>query len=192
MINVNQSAQEYFARLLQQQDATDLGLKLMVEGGGLPSASCHLEFCALDLSADAFEQQLFPGFTLFYAKSDTDYLKNAEIDYEENETGGELEISAPHIKGAKPNAEAAFDEQIQYFLDSEINPQLASHGGQVRLMSISADNDIVLLFGGGCQGCGMIDVTLKDGIEGKLKAQFPELGKVIDSTDHQLGTNPYY
>ena len=73
----------------------------------------------------------------------------------------------------------------------QINPAVASHGGWVELLGVQANN-VFLQLGGGCQGCGMADVTLKQGIETLLREEIPELGDVLDQTDHAAGRNPYY
>ena len=89
----------------------------------------------------------------------------------------------------------SFDNRLRqhaWVLQSEINPGLASHGGKVSLELITPDNEVVLRFGGGCHGCGMVNVTLQDGIEKTLKEYFPEIKAVIDATDHASGSNPYY
>ena len=81
---------------------------------------------------------------------------------------------------------------MNYILYDEINPQLASHGGNVHLQEITDDKYAILQFGGGCQGCGMVDVTLKDGIEKTLIDQIPEVKAVKDLTDHSINDNAYY
>jgi len=81
--------------------------------------------------------------------------------------------------------------QVQEAIDTAINPAVASHGGVVTLLDVQGNN-IFLEFGGGCQGCGMVSVTLKYGVEKLLRDRIPELGQVLDTTDHAAGTNPYY
>src|SRR2546428_12866303 len=81
--------------------------------------------------------------------------------------------------------------RIQKILDEMINPAVASHGGWVELLDVK-DNIAYLKLGGGCQGCGMVNVTLKQGIESTLKEGIPQLAGVIDQTDHAGGSNPYY
>jgi Fe-S cluster biogenesis protein NfuA len=81
--------------------------------------------------------------------------------------------------------------RVQHLLDSEINPAVGSHGGWVELLGVQ-DNNVFLQLGGGCQGCGMADVTLKQGIVTLLRREIPELGEVFDQTDHAAGSNPYY
>nr|MCH9821378.1 NifU family protein [Gammaproteobacteria bacterium] len=75
---------------------------------------------------------------------------------------------------------------------SQINPSLASHGGMVSLIEIVEDNVAVLQFGGGCQGCGMVDVTLKDGVEKTLLETLTQLTAVRDVTDHSVTENAYF
>jgi Fe/S biogenesis protein NfuA len=76
-------------------------------------------------------------------------------------------------------------------IDSDINPSLAGHGGHISLIEIIDDSIVVLQFGGGCHGCGMANVTLKQGIEKRLKEKFPQIVEIRDVTDHTTGTNPY-
>ena len=76
-------------------------------------------------------------------------------------------------------------------LYNEVNPGLAAHGGQVSLEDI-VDNVAVLQFGGGCQGCGMVDVTLKEGVEKTLMSRIPELAGVRDVTDHSDTSRAFY
>lgn len=93
----------------------------------------------------------------------------------------------------KVDADAPLIERVEYVLQSQINPQLAGHGGRVSLMEITEDGYAILQFGGGCNGCSMIDVTLKDGIEKELLNLFPnELKGVKDLTEHQRGEHSYY
>jgi Fe/S biogenesis protein NfuA len=102
-----------------------------------------------------------------------------------------LTIRAPNIKGKTPDAESSLAEQVIWLIESEINPQLASHKGKVSLDSIDADNVVYLRFGGGCHGCGMADVTLKQGIEKTMMAKIPQISAVRDATDHSSGSAPF-
>lgn len=81
--------------------------------------------------------------------------------------------------------------RVQQVLDTIINPAVASHGGVVRLLDV-ANNTVFLEFGGGCQGCGMVSVTLKYGVERTIRDEVPEVGAIMDTTDHAAGRNPYY
>ena len=81
--------------------------------------------------------------------------------------------------------------KVQKILDEMINPAVAGPGGFVELLDVK-ENQVYLKLGGGCQGCGMVNVTLKQGIETTLKEEIPQIAGVIDQTDHAGGTNPFY
>jgi Fe/S biogenesis protein NfuA len=106
--------------------------------------------------------------------------------------GGQLTIKAPNAKLPRVGADSPLEDRINYILYNEVNPQLAAHGGEVRLVELAEGAIAVLQFGGGCQGCGMVDATLKNGVERTLLEQIPELREVRDVTDHSNRTNAYY
>ena len=82
-------------------------------------------------------------------------------------------------------------ERVQTLIDDMINPAVAGHGGFVELVDVQ-ENRVYLTMGGGCQGCGAADVTLKSGIERLILEEIPEIVEVLDTTDHSGGSNPYY
>lgn len=192
MIQISKSAQSYFAHLIRQQDEEGLGLRISVSLPGTPQASCDLQFCPEGTHGPGDHRLSLEGFEFFVDQDSMRWLGDARIDFEEDATGGQLTIRAPGIKGNAPEEDAALAERVQWVLDSEINPMLASHGGQVTLVEVTSDSRVVLQFGGGCQGCGMADVTLKQGISRTLHDRFEEIAEVVDVTDHQSGENPYY
>jgi len=191
MINLSDAAQGYFRRLLESQGGDVVGIRLSAVEPGTPRADARLEFCEpVDLRGDewAIECQ---GFTLYVDSDSVPWLDAAEIDFAAHATGGQLSIRAPRIKGEAPAGNASLVERVRWMIESEINPQLASHKGRVALDSIDADGVVYLRFGGGCHGCGMADVTLKQGIEKQMMARFPEVTAVRDATDHSTGSAPY-
>ncbi|MDT8319227.1 MAG: NfuA family Fe-S biogenesis protein [Xanthomonadales bacterium] len=192
MIKISETAQQYFLRLIKQQDDDGLGLRIAVNHAGTPGATCDLQFCPSGQNQPDDRVMNFPGFDLYVAKASERWLEDAEIDFEEDTAGGQLTIKAPGIKGSEPSADARLEERIDWLLQTEINPSLASHGGRVSLVEITAKKEVVLQFGGGCHGCGMADVTLKQGIEQTLSRHIPEITAVLDATDHASGQNPYY
>lgn len=191
MIDVDDAATRYFCKLLADQQINGLAIRVRIVGAGSPQADCKLEFCepedvsAADVAID------MPGFTFFVDRQHTSYLQDASMSYAASDTGGQLTIRAPRLKGAVPGAEAPLIERVQFVLDAEINPGVASHGGKVSLIEVSADGVAVLRFGGGCQGCSQVDMTLKHGVEKTLLERIPELSAVRDVTDHTRGENPY-
>ena len=107
--------------------------------------------------------------------------------------GSQLTLKAPNAKARKLSDDAPLVERVNYLIETEINPSLASHGGKVMLVEITTDGVAVLQFGGGCNGCSMVDVTLKDGIEKQMLEQFAgELTGVKDATEHEAGEHSYY
>jgi Fe-S cluster biogenesis protein NfuA len=97
----------------------------------------------------------------------------------------------PEIPEGEMIAVNELKERIQRILDEQINPGVASHGGYVELLDV-ADNNVFLRMGGGCQGCGAADVTLKMGVERLLREELPQIQNVFDATDHAAGQNPFY
>lgn len=192
MIQITDDAQDYFRKLIEQQDGDGLHLRIRVIAPGTPHAECDLQFCPAGRERDTDTRLSFDGFDLFVAADSASWLEEAEIDFERSGAGGQLSIRAPGIKGARPDDDAPLEDRVSWVVESEINPMLASHGGRVALVEITEATEVVLQFGGGCQGCGMADVTLKQGVEKTLRDHFPEITAVLDATDHQSGTNPYY
>lgn len=92
---------------------------------------------------------------------------------------------------AKIPAEEVVKEEIQKVIDTEVNPGVAGHGGNITLTAISG-NTVTILMGGGCQGCSAADLTLKQGIHGAFRKAVPYVGAIYDETDHAGGLNPYY
>ena len=120
------------------------------------------------------------------------FLEDAIVDYQKDSMGGQLTIKAPNSRMPKITEDSSIEDRVNYVLYNEINPGLAAHGGNVSLEEIFEESVAVLRFGGGCQGCGMVDVTLKDGVEKTLLEQIPQLTEVRDVTDHSVRENAYY
>jgi len=191
LLELTESAQRHFARLMATQGGDADGIGLSAIHPGTPKADARLAFCeAGELTGDEWMLQC-EGFALYVDAASAPYFEGARIDFIEAAGGGQLNIRAPKLKGAPPDADADLADQVRYLLDTEINPQLASHGGRVSLETITADNAAVLRFGGGCHGCGMVDVTLKNGIEKTLLSKLPQLAAIRDATDHSKGAAPY-
>jgi Fe/S biogenesis protein NfuA len=113
-------------------------------------------------------------------------LTGSTVDLDAEITGGGLRIDNPNEGWQDPLARA-----VQEVLDRQINPGVGSHGGMVTLVEVR-DGAAYLRFGGGCQGCAAVDVTLKHGVETAIRAAVPQVTAIVDATDHDAGTNPYY
>ncbi|GAB3734037.1 NfuA family Fe-S biogenesis protein [Luteimonas pelagia] len=191
MIQISESAQAHFRRLIERESLPGLGVRLAATHPGTPRADVRLEFAEPgDLQGDEWAVDC-EGFTLWLDAASVGYLDGAEIDYAQQATGGQLQIRAPGIKGRAPAEGASLVERVRWVVEQEINPQLAQHRGHVTLEEVTADGVVVLRFGGGCHGCGMADVTLKQGIETTLREKVPGVTAVRDATDHATGDAPY-
>ena len=191
MIQISESAQTHFRKLIEREALPGLGVRLAAVHAGTARADVRLEFAeAGDLQGDEWAIDC-NGFTLWLDAGSASYLDGAEIDYETRATGGQLQIRAPRIKGEAPAQSASLVERVRWLIDNEINPQLAQHRGHVSLQEVTAEGVVILRFGGGCHGCGMVDVTLKNGIEKNLMEKVPGVTAVRDATDHESGSAPY-
>ncbi len=195
-IKITESAQGYLTELLAKQNTDGIGVRIFVENAGTPRAECCMAYSQPnehnpeDLALD------FKTFTAYIDTPSIPYLEDAVIDYNKDRFGGQLTFRAPNSKVPKIGENASIEERIHYVLQSEINPNLASHGGSVELVDLVREEGVgitaVLKFGGGCQGCSAVDVTLRQGVEVALKQQIPELTQVIDETDHSFTANAFY
>lgn len=194
-IKITESAQEYLAELLAKQEVEGIGVRIFVEYAGTPRAECCMSYCQPD-EVDADDLQIsYPKFIAYIDAPSIPYLHDAVIDYNKDRFGGQLTFRAPNSKVPQVGENASIEERINYVLQSEINPNLASHGGSVELLEVIEDEaglTAVLKFGGGCQGCSAVDVTLRQGVEVQLKQSIPELTQVVDDTDHSVSDNAYY
>ena len=115
------------------------------------------------------------------------FLEGTEIQIDEDT--GEIEVVNEGLGIGKLRGN--FEDRVRQVLDEQVNPMVASHGGVVSLSRIE-NGEVFLRFGGGCQGCGMVDVTLKQGVEVMMKESVPDIVAIHDATDHDSGSNPYY
>ena len=90
-----------------------------------------------------------------------------------------------------PGSAADLSERVQGILDSEVNPAVAAHGGRVSLVDV-AEGRVHIRLEGGCQGCSLAEVTIRQGVERLLRTRLPEIVGVVDTTDHGAGTNPFF
>ena len=191
-MNITPSAQEYLADLLSNQEEDTSGIKIFVSEPGTPRAETCIAYAKDDEDFSDYRIIAEFKFTLYLEEKSIDFLKDAEVDYSPDKFGGTLTIKAPNAKLPQISENASIEDKINYVLYSEINPGLASHGGEVSLIEVVNEETAILQFGGGCQGCGMVDLTLKDGVEKTLLEQVEGLKNVKDVTDHSYRENAYY
>jgi Fe/S biogenesis protein NfuA len=189
MITVTELAKKKVVEVADATGRSGSGLRVAVRNGGTPRASYALDFVpegagtADDVVVDV------GAFRIHIDPVSAPFLEGASIDYVDGLTESGFKVDAPNAGPAKPEGPVA--EAIQKVIADKINPAIAAHGGWVALVGVQDDKAFVQL-GGGCQGCGMVNVTLKQGIEVMIKEAVPQITQVLDTTDHAGGTNPYY
>jgi len=195
-INITETAQSYLRDLLAKQNSEGIAVRIFVENAGTPKAECCMAYCTR--GEEQIDDIRLPqeGFDAFIEFKSAPYLEDAVIDYNKDRFGGQLTFKAPKSKVPQLGEGSSLEERINHVLFSEINPGLAAHNGNVSLLEVYEDEKegltAVLKFGGGCQGCSAVDMTLKQGVETTLKANIPELQRVTDSTDHSQRDNAYF
>ena len=192
IINITKSAEEYLAKLIKDKNETDLSIRIFISDPGTPKAETCLAYCKPDESMPDDMIINLDLITVNIEKRSIPFLKDCEVNFDNDNFGGQLTIKAPNARVPNISPDSPVEDRINYVIYNEINPMLESHGGEVSLVEFSKKNEAVLKFGGGCQGCGMVDVTLKDGIETTLVDQIPEVKAVVDVTDHSFDDNAYY
>ena len=191
MITITESAQDYLAELLLKQDGA-LGVRVFINQPGTARAETCIAYCReadLDESDEVVE---LAKFKVWYEGRSIPFLEDALVDYSKDRMGGQLTIKAPNAKLPRVNDDSSLEDRVNYVLYNEVNPALASHGGEVTLVEITDTMVAILQFGGGCQGCSAVDQTLKGGVEKTLLEQIPQLTGVRDTTDHSDTSQAYY
>ena len=186
------AAHDYLAELLAKQTTEGMGVRMFVTQPGTKYAETCLAYCRPGEEKPEDEILVLPKFKVHLEKMSIPYLDEAEVDFQKEKLGGQLTIKAPNAKMPKVSADSPLAEQVTYLLHTEINPGLASHGGDVSLVEITEDKVAILKFGGGCQGCSAVSLTLKEGVEKTLMEKLPQLTGVRDETDHSVTDNAFY
>ncbi|MFD2096824.1 Fe-S biogenesis protein NfuA [Corallincola platygyrae] len=192
MIEITETAQAHFGKLLEKQ-AEDTRIRVFVVNPGTPNAECGVSYCPAEAVEEDDLHFDYPLFKVVVDEQSAPFLEEASIDFVTDNLGSQLTLKAPNARMRKVSDDAPLIERVEYILQSKINPQLANHGGKVTLIEITEDGYAILQFGGGCNGCSMVDVTLKEGIEKEMLETFAgELKGVRDATEHQHGEHSYY
>lgn len=192
MIEITPVAQEHFAKLLAtQKEGTNI--RVFVINPGTPKAECGVSYCPPEAVENSDTRLNLNGFDALIDEISLPFLEDAFVDLVEEEAGTQLTLKAPNAKMRKVNGDAPLLERVEYVIQAQINPQLASHGGFIKLIEVTEDNVAIIEFGGGCNGCSQVDLTLKEGIEKELLEEFSgELHAVRDVTEHASGDHSFY
>ena len=187
MLTITEKAQEMLGEFGDSADeGVELILRVEIVGRGPKGFQYDLQFVGReDAKEDDIELDI-DGMSVLVAARSAQYLEGTTLDYKETLMGGGFSFDNPN-----PLWVDELSKAVAEIIASEVNPVVASHGGHVDLVGVD-DGKAIIAFGGGCQGCGMVDVTLKQGVEVMIKDNVPGISEVIDATDHAAGTNPFY
>ncbi len=188
MITVTKTAKKKFLEVIRTEGREDHGLRIIVSNGGTAQPEFALNFVAEGQVTENDTVVDVGEFRVYVDAAHAHFLEDASVDFIDTLTESGFKVDAPNAGVAKPEGPVA--EAIVRVLDEKINPAVAAHGGHISLVGVQ-DETAYLRFGGGCQGCGMVNVTLKQGVEKTLFVDVPQITKVMDVTDHAAGTNPY-
>lgn len=185
LLTVTEAAKEKIQSVIEDQGMEVEGLRISINGR---SASAFEYGLGLEVEPSPDDIVVdCDDFKVLIDPESAENLQGAIIDYVEDLNSSGFKIDNPNT----PTWDNPKSQAIQQLIDERINPAVASHGGQIDLLDVT-DDSIYIHMGGGCQGCGMANVTLKHGIEGMIQEHFPEIKNIIDTTDHAAGDNPYY
>lgn len=195
VVLVTDAARKKVLELLEEEeDGESLGLRIEVTGISGPEYRYDVSFEALSAVDPDDSVVDWLGLTVIVPAESIDKLRGAQLDLP-SDGGGGMVLRNPN----RPDPMAGMDidltgevpERINTLLEKVINPSLGQHGGFAELRAWEAPKAYIFM-GGGCQGCAVSSITLRNGIERTLKDKIPEILEVVDVTDHAAGTNPYY
>ncbi|MGI9600216.1 MAG: NifU family protein [Candidatus Actinomarina sp.] len=183
----------------QEPGDNEYALFLQIDGVQGNQYTYDLSFLDLEQARSDDKRLEFGSLTVIIASKDLDKFNNAKLELSDDPAAPGLTMDNPNTPSPEifgnpdemPELTGELAEKVQTVLESQINPAIASHGGVAQLVGVEGQ-DVYLKLGGGCQGCGMAQVTLTQGIETSLRDAIPEIGNIIDATDHASGDNPYF
>jgi len=186
-LTVTDAAAEKIRAAKTSEGRDNVALRVMAREDG---AKFRYELKLVDADSKEADDRVIhlEGIDIFLDRESAPRLDRATLDYVEDISGSGLKFDNPNQTTLARNPLAV---RVQAVLDDRVNPGLAAHGGVVSLVGIE-ETRVVLSFGGGCQGCGMAELTMKEGVSTQIKQQVPEISEVVDATDHAAGENPYY
>ena len=197
-ITITDNALAKILELRELEELEDLHLALRINGAGASGFLYETAFLRGSDVSDLDHVEHHGDLAVAIPLTSLDNLRGAVLDLAGNGSGGGLVIRNPNAPqspgldmGDDVELTGTTEEKVRQLLDQQINPAIAMHGGVANLISVE-DSTANLELGGGCQGCGLAAVTLRQGIETAILAAVPEITDVVDITDHDLGENPYF
>lgn len=179
-----------------EEDGDTLGLRIEVTGVKGTDFTYDLAFEPIAEAEEDDHTFDADGLTVMIPQDSVKDLQGSTLDLPSNSGQGGLVLRNPN-RPATPNLGDPIElsgtpaEKIRQLLDQQVNPALAAHGGYATLVKVEGATAHIAM-GGGCQGCAVSSITLRDGIESAILSAVPEITEVVDTTDHNAGENPFY
>ncbi len=178
-----------------EQDPESLGLRIEIVGSNGVEYAYDLAFEPLADAAPEDSVVTVEDLPVIVPADSVENLRGATLDLPANAAQGGLVIRNPNrpdpLAGVELDLHGDLADKVRQLLDQAVNPMLASHGGYAELVGVE-ETKVFLSMGGGCQGCAVSAMTLREGIEKQIRAAIPEVTDIVDVTDHDAGENPYY
>ncbi len=192
MITLTDEARKVVRSYMDKGDGEFTALRISISGGTPLSPEFELTLVGSDDIHESEKEVDVDDLTIVVEEESISRLEGATVDFVQrvNESGFEVSL-AEKAKAAAPVLEGPFAERVKTVLDTEINPAIASHGGSITLVGVEG-TEIYLEMGGGCQGCAMSRMTLRQGVERMVRQAVPEVTVIHDVTDHSSGENPFF
>ncbi|MCU1451085.1 MAG: nfuA [Acidimicrobiales bacterium] len=179
-----------------EDDPETLGLRVAVSGSNGGDYTYDLSFEAIAEAPEDEAVYTQGALTVMVPADSVEALRGATLDLPTTAGQGGLVIRNPNrpdpLAGITLDLTGSVAEKVTQLLEQQVNPALAAHGGFAALQGVTEDNKVVVTMGGGCQGCAVSAMTLREGIERAILENIPEVTGVIDGTDHDAGENPFY
>jgi Fe/S biogenesis protein NfuA len=196
VVEITPAALEQIMALREQETIPDLHLGLRIAGVGANGFIYETAFLRGADVGVGDHIEIHDDLPVAIPADSLDNLRGAVLDLAGDPDAPGLVLrnpnsATPPITEGDVELEGSVEERVQQLIDTYINPSIASHGGFVTLSEIDGDRALVEL-GGGCQGCGLAAMTLRQGIESSIKHHVPEIIEVVDVTDHTAGENPFF
>ena len=196
VVEITSAALEQIIALRDQESIPDLHLGLRIAGVGANGFIYETAFLRAADVADEDHVEQHGGLPVAIPAESLDNLRGSVLDLAGDPESPGLVLrnpnpATPPITEGDVELDGSIEERVQQLIELYINPAIASHGGFVTLAGIEGDRALVEL-GGGCQGCGLAAMTLRQGIESSIKHHVPEILEVVDVTDHAAGENPFF
>ena len=197
MLTFTDRARDVVRSFLDQSGGELEALRITPQSGSPVAPRFELMLVSRDERESGEVELEGPGFPILVKTGDAGSLEDAVVDFVErvNESGFEVRLDGAQPASPAPRSDAApqgpIADRVRAVLDTQVNPAIAGHGGMISLVDVQ-DTEVFVVMSGGCQGCALSRMTLRQGVERMLRQAVPELTAVHDVTDHASGMNPFF